>query len=156
MTATLPRGGGARGRGAACGAWLCFIFFLGGPSLLADAPAWQQALTPVVPGAFPPPRPYRATYRFGWSGFTAAFATVALSRPKDGALRLDVEGKTVGFVRTLYRLDAKHTALANAVTLLPIRATQTEVYRPKTIETRMEFTDHDVMRYRSVTPGAQV
>jgi len=132
----------------------CALLFLTG-GLFANTSTWQQTLSPVIPGGFPPPRPYHAVYRFGWSGFTAAFANTAVSKPEDGLLRLDVEGRTVGVVRALYRLDAKHTALADAATLLPIRATQTEVYRPKSIDTRMEFTDRDVTRFRAVTPGTK-
>ncbi len=128
-----------------------FLFLAFAGSLLADTPTWQRELSPVIPGNFPPPRAYHASYRFGWSRFTAAYSSLTVAKPRRDQIQLSVEGATSGVVRPLYRLDAKNVSLANLSTLLPVRVSQTEVYRSKTIDTRMEFTDRGVTRLRMVT-----
>lgn len=117
---------------------------------------WRDEVTPVVPGDFPPPRPCRLSYQFGWGSLSAGEATSVSTRPKRDELQLQVEGKTTGFVRSLWRLDARHVALAHASTLLPISMTQTEIYRAKTIRTELEFTDDAVTKFRQVKPEDKI
>jgi hypothetical protein len=113
---------------------------------------WQKSLTPVEPGDFPIPRPLSATYRFGWSGFNAGEAEAVYSRKGD-RLVIEVKGGTTGFVRSLWRLDATHTARASASTLRPISVRQLEIYRGETLRTELDFTSEDVTRLRESKPG---
>ena len=107
---------------------------------------WRQNLTPVEPGKFQAPRPFVATYSFGWSGFTAGRADTTFSRSGDDRLRLEVRGGTTGIVRTLWRLDASHIALADAATLMPVSVKQVETYRAQTLKLGLEFDGAGVTR----------
>lgn len=107
---------------------------------------WRQNLTPASPGKFPPLRPFRAIYSFGWGGFTAARAEAAFTRSPDNQLRMEVKGGTTGFVRVLWRLDATHLAYANASTLLPVSMRQVEIYRGQTLKTNLDFDEEGVTR----------
>ena len=113
---------------------------------------WQQELSRPTPGRFPPLRPLTARYRFGWSAFTAAEGTFVFSKSKAGLLRLDVNARTVGFVRTLWRLDTQATSLA-ATDLRPVSVQQTEAYKDKTRRTRLSFDAEGVTRLRTVQPA---
>ncbi len=125
-------------------------------ALTARGADWQDTISPAAPGNFPLPRPVRATYRFGWSALPAADAVFDFTKPKPDEVRLDMSVKTTGAVRTLFRLDAQHTALAQAATLRPISARQTEVYKDETLRTKLDFDDEGVTRSRrssEPTPG---
>src|SRR5207245_1720917 len=96
-------------------------------SALADSTNnWRERLSPMTPGVFPPPRPMTLNYRFGWSGIGAGEAEIRYKRPKPDVLELDATGGTTGLVRTLWKLDATHTATAHASTLRPLSVKQTE------------------------------
>jgi hypothetical protein len=114
---------------------------------------WEQNLSPPEPGQFPALRPLTAKYQFGWSAFTAAESDFVFSKPNAGVLRLDVKAKTTGFVRTLWKLDAQHTAVTTAATLRPVSVEQTEVYKKVTRRTRLTFDADGVTRLRSSTPA---
>src|SRR5450432_3931504 len=126
-----------------------FVLLMAAASLAE--PAWQQALTPPTPGNFPQPKSVRASYRFGWMGLTAGAAEATFLRVTPEQLRLDVKGGTIGFVRTLWRLDATHVAYANAATLRPISVRQREIYPGQTIRTEMDFDDECVMHFHGST-----
>jgi hypothetical protein len=120
-----------------------------------EAADWQQSLSPVSAGHFPAIRPHTATYRFGWTKFDAAEAIVIFSERK-GTVQLDVEGRTSGFVRTLWRLDVHHHAAANATSLQPLEMQQRETYRDKTINTELAFSRQTVTKLRETKPDDKV
>lgn len=114
---------------------------------------WRETLSSPQPGQFPPPRPLKAVYHFGWSGVTAAHADFDVSRPVRGQLRLSMHTQTTGFVRTLWRMDTQHSALCQAATLRPIRLQQTETYKDETETTQAEFSVEGVKRQTRVKPA---
>jgi len=77
---------------------------------------------------------------------------VTYSRPKPDIIQLDAEGGTIGFARTLWRLDATHTARARLSTLRPIDVRQSEVYRSETVRTSLDFDDEGVVKLRETKP----
>src|SRR5947208_10720890 len=107
---------------------------------------WQATISKDPAGNFPDLRPLRASYRFGWSGLTAATGEVHFTKPSKDKFQLDGTGRTVGLVRALWKLDANHRAVASAGTLHPIETQQTEDYRSKKIVTHLAFTSNGVTR----------
>ena len=129
-----------------------FAFFAFCSSSLAEN--WQATLSKDPAGNFPQLRPLRASYRFGWSGLTAATGDVHFTKPSESKFQLDGTGRTIGLVRALWKLDANYQAAASAETLRPIEAQQTENYRSKTIVTHLTFTNNGVTRARTEGKGA--
>jgi Protein of unknown function (DUF3108) len=125
-------------------------------SFSSAAANWQSTLTKDPPGNFPELRPLRATYRFGWSGLTAATGEVHFTKPSQDRLQLDGTGRTISFVRALWKLDVDYHALANAETLRPVETRQTENYRSKKIATQLTFTNNGVIRARTEDQGGAV
>jgi hypothetical protein len=124
--------------------WLCLLCCLClTPAWAAD---WRDTLTPSQPGDFPPQRPVKAVYRFGWGGVVAAQANFDLTKPSNDLYELSMNTATTGFVRTLWRMDSQHSASCNAVTLRPIKLHQVEAYKAKTLTTETEFLP-DVVRH---------
>jgi len=115
---------------------------------------WEATLSKEPAGNFPELRPLRASYRFGWSGLTAATGDVHFSKPTGDKFQFDGTGRTIGFVRALWKLDVNHRAAANAETLHPIETQQTENYRSKKIVTNLTFTAAEVTRTRTEGEGA--
>jgi uncharacterized protein DUF3108 len=115
---------------------------------------WQATLSKDPAGNFPELRPLRASYRFGWSGLTAAIGDVRYTKPSEKKFQLDGTGRTIGFVRALWKLDVNHRAVASAETLRPIETEQTESYRSKKIVTHLTFTNNGVTRTRTEDKGA--
>jgi hypothetical protein len=113
------------------------------------AASWESTLSKAPPGNFPELRPLRATYRFGWSGFTAATGEVHFEKSSGDKFQLDGTGRTIGLVRLLWKLDLNYRAVANAQTLRPIETRQTESYRVKTIATQLNFTNDGVTSART-------
>lgn len=126
----------------------CFILASNG---LAAA-SWESTLTSDPPGNFPLLRPVRTTYRFGWSGLTAGTGDLHFTGPTDGRFQLEGTGKTIGLVRALWKLDAEHTAAADARALKPIEMEQTESYRKKKLVTHLTFSNSGVTRVRTEGP----
>jgi uncharacterized protein DUF3108 len=128
-------------------AWV--IYFL----LAATAAAgdWQKSLTAGPPGPFPPPRALVATYHFGWAGITAATAEAHFTKTSSDRFQLDGTGRTMGFVRALWKMDVTHHAIADAETLRPIEMEQTENVRSKKIVTKLTFNVAGVTRTRIET-----
>src|SRR5438876_6859720 len=139
----------ARFRPSRCMAVVLLAFCSG--SLAAN---WQSTVSKEPPGDFPELRPLRATYRFGWSGLTAATGEVHFTKTSGDKFQFDGTGRTIGFVRALWKLDVNHRAVANAETLHPIETQQTENYRSKKIVTNLTFTAAEVTRTRTEGEGA--
>ena len=99
-------------------------------------------------------RPLRASYRFGWSGVTAATGEVHFTKSSNDRFQLKGTGRTIGFVRALFKLDVTHRAVANSHTLAPIETQQSESYRSKKIATHLTFTNGGVTRARTEGEGA--
>jgi hypothetical protein len=110
---------------------------------------WEATLSKEPNGNFPEMRPLRASYRFGWSGLTAATGDVHFTKPSENKFQLDGTGRTIGFVRALWKLDVSYQAIASAETLRPIETQQIENYRSKKIVTRLAFTNNGVTRART-------
>lgn len=123
-------------------------------TLASSAPAadWRKTLTPPQPGTFPPPRPVTAQYTCGWSAFTAAEVETEFSRTKDGFFQLEVSATTIGAVRALWRLDADHTSLVDAKTLLPVSLVQNETYADESMKTSVVFGPEGAARTRETEP----
>lgn len=117
------------------------------------AASWQSAITKDPAGNFPEIRPLRANYRFGWAGFTAATGDVHITKTSDNRFQLDGTGRTIGFVRALWKMDVNYRAIADGKTLRPIDTRQTEAYRSKTLMTHLSFTSSGVTRTRTESPG---
>ncbi len=115
---------------------------------------WQATLSKEPPGNFPELRPLRVSYRFGWSGVTAAAGEFHFTKPSNDRFQLQGTGRTTGFVRALWKLDATYRAIANSQTLAPIETQQTESYRSKRTATHLTFTNSGVTRVRTEGEGA--
>ncbi len=115
---------------------------------------WQATLSKEPAGNFPELRPLRASYRFGWSGMTAATGEVHFTKPSNDRFQLDGTGRTIGFVRALWKLDVTYRAVANSQTLAPIEMQQSESYRSKKIATHLTFSNSGVTRARTEGEGA--
>jgi hypothetical protein len=115
---------------------------------------WQATVSKDPAGSFPALRPLRASYRFGWSGLTAATGEVHFTKASDDKFQLDGTGRTIGLVRALWRLDVNHHAVASAETLRPVETQQTENYRSKKIVTHLAFTNNGVTRARTEGEGS--
>jgi hypothetical protein len=114
---------------------------------------WQAALSKEPAGNFPELRPLRASYRFGWSGVTAASGEIHFIRPSSDSYQLEGAGRTIGFVRALWKLDVTQHAIANSHTLSPVETQQIESYRSKKIVTHLTFTNGEVTRARTEGQG---
>src|SRR5437879_5843403 len=127
----------------------CGIAILLAGCTAALAANWQATLSTQPVGNFPELRPLRASYRFGWSGLSAATGEIHFAKPTNDRFELDGTGRTTGLVRALWKLDVNYRAIANAQTLAPIEVQQTDNYRSKQIITHLSFTDGGVTRSRT-------
>ena len=114
---------------------------------------WEATLSKDPVGNFPELRPLRGSYRFGWSGLTAATGDVHFTKPAENKFQLDGTGRTIGFVRALWKLDASYQAVVSPETLRPIETQQIETYRSKKIVTHLTFTNNAVTRARTEGKG---
>ncbi len=62
---------------------------------------WQSTVSKDPPGDFPGLRPLHATYRFGWSGLTAATGEVDLTKTFDDKFQLVVAFTALSSIRPL-------------------------------------------------------
>ena len=120
----------------------------------ALAANWQATLSKQPAGNFPELRPLRASYRFGWSGLSAATGEIHFMKPSNDKFELNGTGRTTGLVRALWKLDVNYRATANAHTLAPMEVQQTENYRSKQIITHLTFSDSGVTRSRTEGQGS--
>jgi Protein of unknown function (DUF3108) len=115
---------------------------------------WEATVSKEPPGNFPELRPLRASYRFGWSGLTAATGDVHFTKPSEDKFQLEGTGRTIGLVRALWKLDVNSQAAASAGSLRPVETEQTESYRSKKVVTHLTFTNNGVTRVRTEGKGA--
>jgi hypothetical protein len=132
---------------------LSLVALFGSAALGAN---WEKTLTASSPPTFPPPRPMRAKYGFGWSGFPGAAAEVRLSKPSADRYQLDGTIHTTGLVRGLWKFDATHTSRVDAGTLHPLEMKQVENARNKKIVTSLSFDSSGVTSKETETPGKSV
>src|SRR5215468_11941913 len=131
----------------------CTIMILLGSWTGSFAADWQATLSKEPVGSFPELRPLRASYRFGWSGLTAATGDVHFTKPSEDKLQLDGTGRTIGLVRALWKFDVNYRAVATPGTLRPVETEQSESYRSKKIVTHLTFTNNGVTRMRTEGKG---
>src|SRR5947207_13568482 len=117
-----------------------FAFLAFCSSALAEN--WEATLSKNPAGNFPELHPLRASYRFGWSGLTAATGDVHFTKPSQDKFELDGTGRTIGLVRALWKLDVNYQAVATAGTLRPVETEQIENYRSKKVVTHLAFTNN--------------
>ena len=116
------------------------------------APSWADSVTTGKgPGNFPSTPNIHLTYRFGWSGITAAEADVRLVN-KDGTTKTTASGGTTGFARSLFKCDIDHECVSQRDSFLPIHIVQDEKYAAQTVHTNIEFNAKSVTSLREVTP----
>ncbi len=119
--------------------------------LSAENPAWLEEARGIAPGPFPMIAPFEADFRFGWSGIEAARATVRFSI-QGGTATVRASGGTTGFARTLWRLDANHTARFLPADLRPLDFFQEERYARKILTTQAVFRPDGLWRLRERRP----
>ena len=85
---------------------------------------------------------------------TAATGEIHFTKPSNDRFQLEGTGRTIGFVRALWKLDVTQRAVANSQTLAPIETRQTESYRSKKLATHLTFTSTGVTRARTEGEGA--
>ena len=112
---------------------------------------WRDSLT-TTRGSFPALRPFHAHYRFGWTMFPAAEADFTMTRMKGGITRLAATSKSIGVVRTSWKMDSDSVSTMRTATLRPIALTQTEIYRTESEKTHVDYTDTGVTRLRISKP----
>ena len=134
--------------------WRLLVAVLSMATSNAAGASWQEELTSPRPGAAPPLRALRAHYKFGWTAFTAAEASFNFAKSKGGLTCLTVTAKTIGFPRTLWRMDARHTALMQTATLRPVSVRHLETNDDVTQSTRLDFDATGVSRLRDTVPPA--
>src|SRR5438270_1683650 len=116
-------------------------------------PAWQSNLTRDPAGNFPELRALRASYHFGWSGFTAATGEVHFGKLGGNRFQLEANGRTMGLVRALWKMDVNYRGLCDAETLRPVESKQIETYRAKKLITQLAFNNSGVARTRTEGSG---
>ena len=104
-------------------------------------PDWYSRLSPVAPGAVPPPRSYNATYLITFGGLQAGQVDAQIASPSEGPeIRTSVKAATTGVARTLFKLDATHLSVVDRHTYRPEYLEQTERQSSKSFSTRVDFT----------------
>src|SRR5438046_9688196 len=90
---------------------------------------WQATLSKEPPGNFPALRPLHASYRFGWSGFTAATGEVRFAKPSEDRFQFEGTGRTIGLVKALWKFDVNDRDVVSG-------ATMTAIALPDTVRSR--------------------
>ena len=119
----------------------------------AHAADWEKTLSPRAPGLFPTPASFNAHYQFGWMGIAAGEGQFHFQPVEPGEVTLEMRAKSSGFARTLFRLDATHSATADGRTLQPKYVRQTEKYKDEVITTELRFDEKGVTRVRQNKPS---
>lgn len=120
------------------------------PSGSQAAETWRKRLTHEV-GPFPMIRPFRGTFRFGWSNIAAASARAKFD-PEGSRLHMNVHGGTNGMVRMLWRLDASHASIIFPSDLRTDWFFQVEKYASRTVFTQAVYQNDGLWRQRDVVP----
>lgn len=134
---------------------LFFVALFGVAASLPAAAAWEASVSPLVRGSFPELRPVRTTYRFGWNGISAGTGDIRLAKSPAG-FQFHATGGTIGFARTLWKYDVKHSALSDAQTLRPIQVREIENVRSKKLTTDLTFGPEGVVSDREERQGDSV
>lgn len=113
---------------------------------------WRKQVSATAAGKFPDLPNVEMHFTFGWSDVLTAARADATIRRKGSQYHAVVSGKTTGLARTLWSLDAQHSATLSASPLRPIRIAQFERYRKSTIETQVRYDAGGLDRLRKVTP----
>jgi hypothetical protein len=132
---------------------LLIIPLLLGSTNIAAAASWEKTVTASSAPSFPNPRPMQARYGFGWSGFPGATADVRLHKATGNRLQLDINARTIGLVRTLWKFDASGTSIIEANTLRPIVVKQVENVRTEKTVIDLAFGADGVTSKVTETPG---
>lgn len=119
----------------------------------AGDPDWRREVSAAPAGSFPPLPGVRMHFAFGWSNVLKAAEADATIQLKGAEYRAVVTGKTLGLARSLWPLDAQHSAAILASPLQPRRMTQIERYRRRTIETQVRYDPAGLDRLRQVLPA---
>lgn len=113
---------------------------------------WQP--TPLKPGTLAPLHSIEAHYRFGWEKLVAAGAQFKAISLSNKLLELQGVVKTDGVVRKMWRFDLEHTSWRDG-SLRPQGFIQTEIYKHKTVRTRVGFEEAGLSRVNEITPSAE-
>ena len=119
----------------------------------AAGAGWEKSVTASSAPSFPNPRPMQARYGFGWSGFPGATADIRLKKAPENRLQLDINARTIGLVRTLWKFDASGTSIIDAATLRPIVVKQAENDRSEKSVIDLAFGSEGVTSKVTETPG---
>lgn len=122
----------------------------------AAGAGWEDRVSAIGPGEFPAlATPFRATYRIGWSGITAARAEMVIKRVPGGeTYEFRAETTTVGTARRLWPLDATIHSTVSASRLRPIRIEQTEERSDRSLRESVRFDASGADRTRTVVSKA--
>jgi Protein of unknown function (DUF3108) len=120
---------------------------------LAQGDDWRAEVSKAPPGDFARLPDVKMNFSFGWSNVLEAGQATAVIRQNATGYHAEVSGRSMGFARVLWPLDATHTATINAAPLRPVRSHQIERYRSRTIETEVRFDSTGLERQRKVTPS---
>lgn len=112
---------------------------------------WRDSIT-REPGTFRALRTANARYEFGWSGVTAADANFSFTQNADGEFAIEMSAKTTGVARALWKMDASARSVCKPETLRPVKLTQTEIYRRKSVKTTVDFYAEGPAASRVVMP----
>jgi hypothetical protein len=114
--------------------FICLLL-LAALSLCPAEETWRSRIQPVQAGGFPPVRPFRGEFRFGWTNLLEAARARAKLTYEGNTAVIEVEGGTRGLARTLWRMDARHRAVSRLPEFLPVAFSQTETYAKKKVVT---------------------
>ena len=115
--------------------------------LPAGLPAWWNRINAGEPGSFPPPRPFKASYRVTWEGLDAAhFSSDCTLGDNGGQICTLVKAQTTGMARALWKFDATHLSVIDRQTLKPVRIEQTEDLGRKESVEHVDFTPQYAVR----------
>ncbi len=122
---------------------------------LGLAAAWEERVSAGGPGDHPPlPTPFRATYRIGWGGLTAARAELTINRTNAGPYEFRADTATIGAARALWSFDAVVRSTVSSPQLRPIRIEQTEERSDRTLRETVKFDANGAERVKVVVPKA--
>jgi hypothetical protein len=128
------------------------IFLMLAAVVARAATDWREEVTTTTPGYFPMLHPVKLAYKMGWAGIPAGEATAWFHPGKDGRIEMDVEGRSTGAARSLWRLDATHKAVADGASLMPLTVRQVEEYGWKRVTTDLDFDRDAVWKFRYNKP----
>src|SRR5450432_2760841 len=138
--------------GIICAVALCWGILATQP---ASGAAWEDHVSPLKPGDFPAlVTPFRATYRIGWGGITAARAEMVIKRPQSDIYEFRADTTTIGTARSLWPMDATILSTVSASRLRPIRIDQTEERSDRTLRESVRFDADGADRTRTVISKA--